>query len=119
MPLPFPIIHHFKVVHTILPTHVRAMPWAFINLSQCTSPPLPALLPRKLLVQQREQLRHAERRILQIQRQLVFLFHLEQVVQLEVEFEQAFCAAWQENGQSRFATLLPTANGVHSSHVPL
>lgn len=45
---------------------------------------LPALLPGKALVQQREDLGHVEQDVLEVEGFLVVLLHFEQVVELKI-----------------------------------
>lgn len=47
--------------------------------------PLPALLAREALVQQREHFGHVELHVFQVQLLLSVFLHLEQVVELEIE----------------------------------
>lgn len=49
---------------------------------------LPSLLPSKSLVEQGKNLGNIELNVFQVQFVLVVLLHLEQVVELEVEFQQ-------------------------------
>ena len=50
---------------------------------------LPASLPCKLLVEMDEQLRHIELHVLEIEILLAVFLHLEQVVELQVKFQQS------------------------------
>lgn len=50
---------------------------------------LPPLLPREPLVEQREYLGYVELHVLKIEVVLVVLLHLQQIVKLEIQLEQA------------------------------
>lgn len=56
---------------------------------------LPALLPREPLVQQCEDLGDVELNVLQIQIVLAVFLHFEQIVQLQIQFEESSCASYQ------------------------
>ncbi len=78
-----------------LPTTPIALPnpTTYPDPTPTTKGTLPPLLPRKPLVKQRQHLGHVELHVLEVEVVLVVLLHLEQVVQLEVQLEQAAVAS--------------------------
>ncbi len=61
--------------------------------------PLPSLLAGKSLVQERKDLGHAELYVFKVQLLLSVLLHFEQIVELEIEFQQAPITSCQQPGQ--------------------
>jgi hypothetical protein len=55
---------------------------------------LPSLLPCKTLVQESQDLRHIELHIFEIQVLLVVFLHLQEIVELEIQLQQASRTSW-------------------------
>lgn len=56
--------------------------------------PLPALLAREALVQESQDLRHIELHVFKVQIFLAVFLHLQQIVQLQIEFQQTSSTPW-------------------------
>ncbi len=64
------------------------------NMWQLSDTRLPSLLPSKSLVKKREHLGNVELDIFQVQVVLVVLLHLQKIVELEIQLEEATVPPW-------------------------
>lgn len=78
-------VHRFTITNIFLPP----------NLVNAATGLLPPLLSSEPLVEQGQDLGDVELDIFEIEGLLVVLLHFEQIIELEVEFEQPSIAAWQ------------------------
>lgn len=94
LPLPqrllFLRVRKFRFI-TTMTTPLAAI--VFRIRSKETGRTLPPLLSREALVEQSEHLGHVELDVFKVELVLAVLLHLEQVVELEVEFEEAAVAS--------------------------